>query len=505
MLCSDYTKWLKYKANAQLLDSDKISGIPVSSRHSNISKIPQPWYNGIIGLFAKIIRILTPVAGTGEAGSSGEGGPALYAQLDRPRGLGLDPSKENLYIAVSPNDGGGRILKMNFKTRIVTRIAGDPTKLLSTYNAFSGTGVITSVSGNATSVTYTLVPDIPIGPPPASQAIVKHSFLPGQSVRITGMPAGNEHLNITGVVTTITNTTLTLDRSGGSVETLNLIPSAGDKTPASIGTLAVNAGIVNPYNVVTDSNGNIYFANQHFSSTCIFKVDTDGYISRYCGPVFSGTTGENVHRLDTTMRLHGPRGIAIDSNDNIYFGDVDTRFTVRKIDAVTNLVTTIIGTANQQAGISPTNTYPTNGALGTSVRLRAPTALAINSTGSDMYILDFNGGIGGLNGIYRYNFGEGKVYVILQAVNGSSGDGGSSINARITNPRGIEFDQFDNLYISDTSNGIRKIDKDGIITRYTGEYSYDIAWHIAVRTPDEIYSCDLSNKVVLAVPTTTYR
>jgi hypothetical protein len=42
--------------------------------------------------------VLTRVAGTGVAGYSGDGGPALQAQLNDPRGLAFDPFG-NLYIA----------------------------------------------------------------------------------------------------------------------------------------------------------------------------------------------------------------------------------------------------------------------------------------------------------------------------------------------------------------------------------------------------------------------
>jgi hypothetical protein len=492
---SDYTRWLRHKVDSNLFESDLSLGVRPSSRHSNISKLPQPWYTGMIRLFAKLVNFIgmSVAAGTGVSGTSGENGNALNARLDRPRGLGLDRSKENLYIATSPNEGGGRILKMNFNTRIITRVAGDPTKGLN----LTGTGIITSVQVTSTSVIYTL-----------SQV---HTFTVGQSVRITDMPSAKTYLNITGLITDVNPTTVTLARTAGipGTETVNLIPAGQPQTPASIGTLAVNAGIVNPYNVVFDSNGNIYFGNQHSGSSCILRVDTDGYISRYCGNG-GGAIGNNVHRLNTTVRLGGPRGIAIDSSNNIYFGDVDSGFTVRKIDALTNQVSIIVGKSGQPAtiqNVSPARPYPTNGSAGTDVCLRQPTAMTVDPIGENLYILCIHGpSINEYNGIYRYNFQEQKVYVILQSLNGISGDGGPALNAQIFNPRGIEFDEFGNMYLTMDGLSVRRIDNRGIITRYTDSTDYPVAWHLAVKSPTEIYVCSNADghKILVTTPYSKY-
>lgn len=46
---------------------------------------------------------ITTVAGTGERGFSGDGGPAIRAQLNVPRGVALDPEEQILYVADSLN------------------------------------------------------------------------------------------------------------------------------------------------------------------------------------------------------------------------------------------------------------------------------------------------------------------------------------------------------------------------------------------------------------------
>ena len=64
--------------------------------------------------------IIQTVAGTGTCGFSGDGGPAILAQLCGPQGVGLD-SKNNLYIADAYN---GRIRVMN-SSGIIQTLAGD--------------------------------------------------------------------------------------------------------------------------------------------------------------------------------------------------------------------------------------------------------------------------------------------------------------------------------------------------------------------------------------------
>jgi sugar lactone lactonase YvrE len=63
---------------------------------------------------------LTTIAGTGTQGFSGDTGPATSATLDSPQGLALDPAN-NLYIADTHNH---RIRRLDLTTGLITTIAG---------------------------------------------------------------------------------------------------------------------------------------------------------------------------------------------------------------------------------------------------------------------------------------------------------------------------------------------------------------------------------------------
>ena len=64
---------------------------------------------------------LTPFAGTGEAGFSGDGGPANAATFNGVFAIALDPRHRNLYIADLTNR---RIRRIELATRMVTTVAG---------------------------------------------------------------------------------------------------------------------------------------------------------------------------------------------------------------------------------------------------------------------------------------------------------------------------------------------------------------------------------------------
>jgi uncharacterized protein (TIGR03437 family) len=64
---------------------------------------------------------ITSVAGTGNLGSSGDGFPAMNAELNAPRGIALD-SAGNLYIADS---GNHRIRMVSAATKDITTVAGN--------------------------------------------------------------------------------------------------------------------------------------------------------------------------------------------------------------------------------------------------------------------------------------------------------------------------------------------------------------------------------------------
>ncbi len=100
-----------------------------------ISQHPGPFVTYTSNIISKIdmaTGVITTVAGTGVLGFSGDGGPAINAQLAYPNGLSFDQAG-NLYIADQLNN---RVRKINMSTGIITTVAGDGGQ---TYNLPDGT------------------------------------------------------------------------------------------------------------------------------------------------------------------------------------------------------------------------------------------------------------------------------------------------------------------------------------------------------------------------------
>src|SRR5262245_31214699 len=69
--------------------------------------------------------IISNVAGTGKAGYSGDGGPATKAEFNGTFAIDVDPGGHNLYVA---DLGNRRVRKIDLKSGIVTTIAGNGEK-----------------------------------------------------------------------------------------------------------------------------------------------------------------------------------------------------------------------------------------------------------------------------------------------------------------------------------------------------------------------------------------
>jgi sugar lactone lactonase YvrE len=64
---------------------------------------------------------ITTIAGTGEAGDAGDGGPGVEAQLNYPTAIALDPKGDYLYIAEAMSH---RVRRLHLATGVITPVAG---------------------------------------------------------------------------------------------------------------------------------------------------------------------------------------------------------------------------------------------------------------------------------------------------------------------------------------------------------------------------------------------
>ena len=357
--------------------------------------------------------IITTIAGTGEYGFGGDDGPATEARLAKPTDVALDGSG-NLYIADSRNH---RIRKVD-STGTITTIAG--TGEIGLYaGGFGGDG------GPAVEALL----DVPSGV--AMDGAGNLYIADGDNHRIRKVDA-------IGTITTIAGTGESEFGRGGF---------GGDGGPA------VQAQLSSPTGVALDGAGNLYIADS--SNHRIRRVDFTGVITTVAG------TGEFDFGGDggpaTQAQLNGPIGVALDGAGNLYIADTFSN-RIRKVDS-TGTITTIAGTGEYGFGGGGGG----NGGPATQAQLGWPFGVALDGAGN-LYIADTG------NSWIRKIDSTGTITTIAGTGEyGFGGDGGPATQALLSSPTGVATDGAGNLYIADHDNHrIRRVDSTGTITTIAG-------------------------------------
>jgi predicted extracellular nuclease/sugar lactone lactonase YvrE len=111
-----------------------------------------------------------------------------------------------------------------------------------------------------------------------------------------------------------------------------------------------------------------------------------------------------------------------------------------------------------------------DGGAAIAARLNSPWAVALAADGS-LYISD------SLNHRIRRRMTDGRIITIAgNGVRSFSGDGGKAVDASIDYPSGLVFDRTGNLYFTDGGNArIRRINTDGIITTVAGNGTHGLS------------------------------
>jgi trimeric autotransporter adhesin len=235
------------------------------------------------------------VAGNGSKGYSGDGGPAISAQISivfwppyvNSTELAVDVGG-SLYIADS---GNNRVRKVS-PTGVITTVAG------------TGSAGYSGDNGLATNAQFSEPTGVAVDP--------------NGSLYIADL--GNSRIrkvSPTGIVTTV----------AGS----GIVGMAGDGGPA------VNAQIGFPSSVAVDASGNIYIGDP--ANNRIRKVSAAGIISTVAGGGRAAGLGDGADASNSNLSL--PLGVAADSGGNLYIADWGDR-RIRKVSAA-GVITTVAG------------------------------------------------------------------------------------------------------------------------------------------------------------------
>jgi sugar lactone lactonase YvrE len=257
--------------------------------------------------------IISTVAGSGNAGYSGDGGPATSAQIKNPDGVAVD-SEGNLFIADS---GNYRIRKVT-PDGIIRTVAGNGNQ------GFSGDG------GSAATAGFD-----PIGVALDSEGNLFIADSNNGRVR---------KVTLDGIISTV---------AGNGCVPQSGIGGYSDKCFHGDGGPATSVSLPFLKGIALDSGGNLFIADSYFSR--IRKVTPDGVISTIAGGGGCCAVGDGGPA--TSAQLTYPHGVAVDSEGNLFIADTQN-MRIRKVTRISvqmNLTLNTGGSATSRtAGLNKT-------------------------------------------------------------------------------------------------------------------------------------------------------
>jgi hypothetical protein len=208
-----------------------------------------------------------------------------------------------------------------------------------------------------------------------------------------------------------------------------------------------------------DPQGNVYIADA--CSDVVRRVDkVTNIITTYAGRFTQMNVGDYTgdNGPATLARFNYPSGIAFDAQGNLYIADY-YNYVIRKVSAATGVITTVVGNG--------TPGYSGDGGLASNAELTYPTLVRFDNQGN-LLISDT-----GNNVIRKVNTATGVITTVVGFYPGSpgySGDGGPATLAHLDGVESMIMSPYGDLYVSDTNNNvIRKVNAStGVITTVVG-------------------------------------
>jgi DNA-binding beta-propeller fold protein YncE len=243
-------------------------------------------------------RQLTTIAGNGQKGLAGDGGPASAASITAPHEIRFDRDR-HLYIVERDTHVVRRI---DAKSGVVSTLAG------------------TGVAGYGGDD----------GPAAKAQMRMPHSIAFDAAGTLMICDIGNRRVRAVDVRTGVISTFAGNGERGAT-------PDEGP-----IATTPLNG----PRSIDTDPAGNIYLVLRE--GNAVFRIDGKlRTLHRIAGTGETGYSGDGGPGL--AARFNGPKGVAWGDDNSLYISDTENH-AIRRLDLKTNVLTTVIGTGQRGDG-----------------------------------------------------------------------------------------------------------------------------------------------------------
>ncbi len=385
------------------------------------------------------IGLIRTVAGNGEPGFSGDGGPALAACLNEPKAVILD-GQGNLLIADSENHV---IRKVDCMSGHISTVAGCPV-LPSSPPATAGLEDACSrdedpLSGAGTSVhgAFSQQTDL--------SGTVRYVVPGAGSMKRfggDGGPAVQALLNFPTAVAVDTEGHLyiadTMNHRIRRVEAatgrMSTVAGTGQPRFSGDGGLSGNAGLNEPAALAV-LGARLYIADQ--SNNRVRMIDlTTGIIITVAGTGSAAYNGDG--KPATEACLAGPSGLAVGIDGTLYIADTFNG-RIRAVDPATGKIRTVVGDGGEYRYQGPREP--------SSASLSRPSGIAVDGEGN-VFMTDSDNHV-----VRRWDRIADRIdRVAGTGVANYGGDGGAALEASFSYPFGVALNPKRRLLVADTFN-----------------------------------------------------
>ena len=271
---------------------------------------------------------LSTVAGCGQKGYSGDGGPAIEAKLNEPYEIRFD-DQGNMYFVEMQNH---LVRRVDAKTGTIATIAGTGQP------GYGGDGG------------------------PATKAMFKqpHSIALDHNGSLYVADIGNHRIR-------------RIDLKSGNIES---VAGNGEKALPKDGQSAKNTPVLGPRALFIDGT-TMWIALREGHS--VWRIELDEWKWRHVAG-----SGQRGYRGDGGPAQHatfdGPKGIAVGPDKNVYVADTENQV-IRRITIANGTISTVAGSGPEARG------YAGDGAVATRAKMDRPHGICLAPNG-DLYIGD---------------------------------------------------------------------------------------------------------------------
>lgn len=332
---------------------------------------------------------ITTIAGTGTAGTSGNNGPAVAAMVNYPQGLALDAAGDLFFTQY----GDHVVRKIGLVDLVIEHVAGIG---VTGYEGNGGPALYAGLNA-PNDLAFDAAGDLYISEPgsfrirriAAGDGVISTfagTMSPGNNVEVPALSAnlsGPRGLAFTLdgdlLISLLGNECVrAIDADTNYLHAFAGTGAMGSTGFSGDGGPALAAQFYAPYGVEVAPNGNVLVAD--LNNHRIRKIDhASGTITTVAGSGGLQFNGDGIPAINAAIGT--PQCMAFDADGNLFFTDLQLN-RVRRVDAISGLITTIAGTG--------TPGFSGDGGPATSAAINTPAGIAVGADGRIYFADGYN-------------------------------------------------------------------------------------------------------------------